>query len=139
MQDDRVQINFRIKPSLLERIKIETQGINVSDFIRTAVENELAHSHDSGQEYREMTKKINKIDAESLHKTLGDLVIKTQVIFEELRKQNELLKLIHRRSTFSSMFSKNILDEVKKSEELSKAVQLKAMELIQDELKQLKF
>lgn len=139
MQDGRIQVNFRIEPALLERVKTETEGVSISDFMRTAIENELAHSHDSGKEYREMSKKINKIDADSLHKSLSELIVTTQVNFEELRRQNEILKLIHRRSTFSSMFSKNILDEVKKSDELSKSVQSTAVGLIENELKQLKF
>ncbi len=132
-------VSTRLSMDIINKMNGVVGDGNKSDFILQAIENELAHSHDSGKEYREMTKKINKIDADSLHKSLSELIVTTQVIFEELRKQNELLKLIHRRATFSSVFSKHGLDEIKRSDELSKSVKLKAVELTQDELKQLKF
>lgn len=139
MKEEMIRIHITLEKKLFEDIKKASGEKGISNFLRIASKNELEHSHDSGKEFREMNRKINKIDANSLHKSLSEMIVTTQVIFEELRKQNELLKLIHRRATFSSVFSKHGLDEIKRSDELSKSVKLKAVELTQDELKQLKF
>lgn len=133
------QIRFELSDELFENIKNKCADGKMSEFIRMAINNELNADRDYAKEFRKINGNIKNIEADSLHKALGELIVTTQVIFEELRRQNEILKLLHRRSTFSSLFSKHGLDAIKNSDDLSKSVQLKAVELIQDELKQLKF
>ena len=119
--------------------KISKQCDDMSDFIRRAIEHELASSYDSAKEFRDMNKKINQIDAGSLHKSIGEIVITLSVIFEELRRQNELLKLIHRRTTFASGYSGLVLDEIKKAEKYRLDKHHEFIKTIEEELKQFKF
>lgn len=131
-------VSVRLNADIIDKIN-SIDSDNTSDFIKRAIDNELAHSHDSGKEYREMTKKINSIDAEALHKTLGELVIKSQVNFEELRKQNEVLKLIIKRSSLASGFSGLVLDELKKSDGYRLEKYKEFTSIVDNELKEIKF
>jgi predicted DNA-binding protein len=139
MKDTRVQINFRLEKDLLERIKIKTKGVNLSEFIRDAVENKLENLDDTARQFRRLSDKISQFDFGSLHKSLGDQMLTSEAIFEELRRQNELLKLIHRRSIFGANFARELFENIKPNLESRDDLIRRMEELINKELTQLKF
>lgn len=131
-------VSFKIDTELLTQIKTYAGKSGVSEFIRAAIAEKLKFREREVNDFHKTVKQIEELNAPSLHKILSELTITTQAIFEEIEKQNEVLKLTHRRSTLSSVFTKNILDEIKKSEELSVALQSKVVEIIERELQEIK-
>jgi predicted CopG family antitoxin len=132
------QVNFQIEESTYEILKKLKKG-RVSDFIRQAIDNELKAERDSAQEFRRINQNVKKIDSDSLHQALGDLLVTAQIIFEEQRKQNEVIKLTHRRATLASGFAGLTLDELTKSSNLRLLKHKEFTTNIDAEIKKLNF
>ncbi len=132
------QIRFDLGDELYEDLnKICPEG-NRAEFIRDALVEKLNRKKISQDEMYHRFKKIDKLDTESVRKTVVDVEFTAQVIYEEIKKQNEILKLIHRRSTLASGFSSGCFNQVKTEDEI-KTTQVTLTKLIEDELNQLKF
>lgn len=132
------QYNVRIEEELLAQLQEKVGEKGVSEFIRQAITEKLDRRKISTDETYHRIKQLDKLDTESIHTKVVDIEFTNQVVYEEVKKQNEILKLLLRRTTFSSMFGKNILDTVTQSDDMSKSIQVKALELITDEINQLK-
>ncbi len=129
------QFNLRIEEELLELL-FNKVGENVSEFIRDAIREKLNRKTISMDETYHWLKKLDKLDTESIYKKTVDIEFTSQVIFEEIKKQNEVLKLILRRATFASGFSSNVVSKVAK-DELEKLTN-NLCKTINDDIKQLK-
>ena len=92
----------------------------------------------SNEQLSNRMKKLDNLDTEVVHKTAVDIEFTTQVIFEEIKKQNEILKLIHRRSLLSAGFSQACYKKVHTGDEL-KAATNTIMKAVENEQQQLKF
>ncbi len=102
-QEKHVRKTIRLPLELVKQI--ENSNIEFSEFARTALQNELQANTDAQREVRRLNRKIDAMDAKSIHGTLSDLVYRIQVIYEENKKQNEMLKLIHESSSLAGTFS----------------------------------
>ncbi len=136
--DERIQINFRCDKDLVDEIDKHCPEGTKSEFICAAIIEKLNRKKISQDEMYHRFKKIDKLDTESVRKTVVDVEFTAQVIYEEIKKQNEILKLIHRRSTLASGFSSGCFNQVKTEDEI-KTTQVTLTKLIEDELNQLKF
>jgi Arc/MetJ-type ribon-helix-helix transcriptional regulator len=138
--DKNNKINVRLDSSLIEKINtiLVIEKTSMSDFIRKCIENELERSNDNAREFRRLNDKVSKIDADSIHQNLGDLNLNMEAVFEELRRQNEVLKLIHRRSMFGANFSQHVLEKVGDDGLLNNLINQMEV-VINNEMKQLKF
>lgn len=110
-----------------------------NSFINEAIRNQLNNSHNAGKEFNSMKRKINSLDVDSLLQAINDLNITTQIIFEEQRKQNEVIKLTHRRASLASGFAGQILDELTKSNVLRLSKHKEFASTIDAEILKLKF
>ena len=105
------QYNLRIEENLLNDLTNKV-GDNVSEFIRDAIIEKLNRKKISMDETYNRLKKIDKIDTDSIYKKVNDIEFTLHVIFEETKKQNEILKLILRRATFAGVFGGDILKKM---------------------------
>ncbi len=106
---DEVKINrtIRLSPSLIKKVKKVSDDF--SEWIRIAIEEKLARNKVDEEEYRNLMEQLKKLDPLFLQKQVSDMQLTGVALFEETKKQNEALKLILRRATFSSMFSYQLL------------------------------
>lgn len=104
------QIRFDLDDELYQKIKSQENG---SEFIREAIREKLSRVNAEQKEFNFLLREIKKIDPLAMHSDMKDLLLNTQIVFEEIKKQNEILKLIHRRSSLASRFSSLTLNTVK--------------------------
>jgi hypothetical protein len=128
-------VTARISAELYARLP--EKGKNA--FINEAIRNQLDSSHNAGKEFNSMKRKINSLDIDSLLQAINDLNITTQIIFEEQRKENEVIKLTHRRASLASGFAGQILDELTKSNVLRLSKHKEFTSTIDAEILKLKF
>jgi len=94
---------IRMPQELIDEIK--NTGREISEFTRSAIKNELEQNDDAVKEVRRMNKKIDAIDAGSIHGAISDLVLTSHVIFEEVKKQNEIIKLLLKQANRTFQFA----------------------------------
>lgn len=135
MQDEQKTqvIGTRLTNEVVEKIKSTIGDDSVSEFIRKAIENELHGSHNSAREFSGMIKKINELDTSITLEKLINLEITVQILFEEIIKQNEMLKVIYRRTLVGAEVAKKILHE-QKGGDVTKEMQEKMIQIAKEEL-----
>jgi hypothetical protein len=104
--------SVRLEKKLIEKLEKEC-GSDVSSFIRDALWEKLSRKKNELDEFNSIVDHIDQMNPVELHSNLSDLLLTTTLMYEEMKKQNAILKLIHRRSTFASRFSSVILDTIK--------------------------
>lgn len=109
---DMIQINFRCNKNLADKIKTYCPEGKKSEFICEAISEKLNRKTISMDETYHWLKKLDKLDTESIYKKTVDVEFTSQVIFEEIKKQNEVLKLILRRASLGGVFGGEILDQM---------------------------
>ncbi len=129
-------LTTRLSNDCVEKIKNIIGNDSMSDFIRKAIENELYGSHNSAKEFSGMMKKVDGLDTATVLEKLINLEITVQILFEELIKQNEMLKVIYRRTVVGAEVAKRILTE-QKGQDVTKAEQDRVLKIAQDELAKL--
>ena len=129
-------LTTRSSNDCVEKIKNIIGNDSMSDFIRKAIENELYGSHNSAKEFSGMMKKVDGLDTATVLEKLINLEITVQILFEELIKQNEMLKVIYRRTVVGAEVAKRILTE-QKGQDVTKAEQDRVLKIAQDELAKL--
>lgn len=105
--------------ALLEKFTQLCEDGGRSEKTRELIENWMLGRERFDEEGMEILKFIKKLQPDLLLKQHADAELMSQTMYEELKRQNEYLKLILRRSTIASALSYNILSEVG-SEELAK-------------------
>jgi Arc/MetJ-type ribon-helix-helix transcriptional regulator len=107
--DQNRQIRFELSDELYTRIKNNCEEGEMSEFIREAITEKLSRKKVADDAGLEVLQFMKKMDPESILRKLVDQELVSQFTYEEIKKQNEALKLILRRSTFSSSFSAAVL------------------------------
>ncbi len=105
-------VTLRLEMGLLEQIP---KSQSKTAFIKNAIKNELVCSHNSTKEFNQFMKKIEKFDCQDIMAKVVNLELTLQILFEEIKKHGEVLKLVLRRSTMASSFAGFALDELKRS------------------------
>lgn len=111
-------ISFKISKKLATDLK-KKAGNNQSDFIRQAIQEKLSREVKEDETLNTMVEQIKNMDPLALHGSLSDLVYTAQVIFKEVKKQNELLKLMHESASLAGTFAYEIWKEEQTEEDSS--------------------
>lgn len=135
---DRIQINFRCTKDLADKLEMACPEGTKSEFICKAILEKLNRKHISMDETYHWLKKIEKLDTESIYRKTSDVEFTSQVIFQEIKKQNEILKLILRRATFASGFSSNVFSKVTNAGQELEKLKDHLCNTIDNDIKQLK-
>ena len=101
-----------LEDELYNELKERCPDGQMSEFVRQGIIERLNRKKISMDETYHWLKKLDKLDTESIYKKAVDVEFTSQVIFEEIKKQNEVLKLILRRVSLSSVFGGEILDQM---------------------------
>lgn len=117
-----VQVNFQVEDELIKKIDDNCIDGGRSEFIREAIREKLSRVHTEQKEFNTLMKKLDKLDPLDVHSNLKNLSLTTQIIFEEIKKQNEVLKLVHRRSGFAGTCSMELWEVGKSSQEKQELV-----------------
>lgn len=128
-------LRFIADDKLVTEIKNNCEDGAMSEFIRNAVTEKLSRKKESDTEALDVFKFMQKMDPESMLKKLIDQELVSQFIYEELKKQNEILKLILRRSALASALSGAILKE--QDEDLMNQTQNTVIDLVDSEIQKL--
>ncbi len=137
--DNTQRVTIRLDTNTIDSIKSLSSENDMSNFIRKAIKNELQGNHDSAKEFSKMMKNVEELDTKAVMEKLYHLEITTQIIFEEILKQSEALRMIYKRSTHSANYSGLALDALTKSSELKINEFEKTLEIIKNELDQINF
>ena len=129
-------ISLKVDRSLLMELKAAIGDSGMSEFIRRAIKKALGLLDESSKEFTNMAKKVETLNTKPTEQKVADIEIKIQIIFEELQRQNEILTLIHRRTSFAANFALHGLDELKKSTSFSYEERQKLVEITESEIKQ---
>ena len=133
------QIRFDLDDDLYDWVTNSCPEGKRAELIREALNEKRNRKKISDDAMAIRMKKIDQLDTQAVHKSVVDVDFTTQTIYEEIKKQNEILKLIHRRVTFSSVFSRHILDEYTRSTKLSETLEKTVVNLIESEKLKLDF
>lgn len=132
-------ITVRIDEKLFQKISNFTNEQNVSNFIRQAIQNELSGETKSAKKFAKMAKNIEDLDSELLQQKVYDLQLQNQIILELILKQNEILKLIHRRTTITTGYCETIINNLADYTKLKGSIYDKAIEVINKDLEKINF
>lgn len=113
------RITTRVENEILEAIKIhpDFDGV-VSNFVTEALMEKLGKKDSFKSGFANMLNKVDKLETKTIEQKIIDLEISSQIIFEELKKQNELFTIIHRRATLAAGYLTILMTDIKKSEEI---------------------
>ena len=110
---------------------------NKSQFIRDAIDEKLAKIKPELDNEIGILKNLKDFNPKQFQSILLDNELMNQTLYEEIKKQNEILKLILRRATMSSVFGYSILENLT-DEVNSDKNQQNALNIIKDDFDNLK-
>ena len=84
-----IQVNFQVEDDLIKKIDDNCDG-GRSEFIREALREKLSRVNLENKEFNFLLREIKKIDPLAMHSDMKDLLLNTQIVFEETKKQNEV-------------------------------------------------
>lgn len=134
---DLEKISFKLDKELLSQLRNTLSDTGISEFIRQAIKKQLGCVEHSAKEFTKMMKQVEQLETQNIEHLVGELLVKQQIMFDEIQKQNAILKLIHRRTTFASVFAMNALDDLKKDTAFRTNEQNKLVEVINKEVKEI--
>ncbi len=129
------RLDLYLEDELYNEVKKNCEDGGMSDFTRDALKEKLSRKKISDERGMEVLDFIKKVDPESIIRKLIDQELVSQFTYEEIKKQNEVLKLILRRSSFASTFSGDML-LAQNSGQRSISEKL-VLEVVTNEIKQL--
>lgn len=121
------RLEIQLEQDLLDKLNKNCEEGKRSELVRDAIEEKLSRKKIADDPSLEVIKFVKKIDPELIIKKQVEQELLIQFVYEEIKNQNEALKLILRRSTFGSAFSAEILeinDEDLKNQTLAGAEEL---------------
>lgn len=139
MLDDLQQINIRLHRDMVDELKSSVGDGEISKFIREAITEKLNRKKISIDETYHRMKKLDNLDTESVRKMTVDIEFTTQIIYDEIKKQNELLKLIFRRASLACGFSSYIFNSSPDNEMAQKTIMGVIEDAINNDLTAIKF
>lgn len=111
---------------------------NKVQFVRDAIQEKLTRKNKEDETLSTMVDQIKKMDPLAMHGSLADLVYTAQVIFKELKKQNEVMKLIYETSALGGTFAYEMW-KVNEDAAYAKKSKTGILQSVEDELTQMKF
>lgn len=100
---------------------------NKSQFIRDAIDEKLAKIKPELDNEIGILKNLKDFNPKQFQSILLDNELMNQTLYEEIKKQNEILKIILRRATISAGFSKQLIDN-------ASALEQKIVNQVNDEI-----
>ncbi len=100
---------------------------NKSQFIRDAIDEKLGKKNVELDNEIVLLKNLKDFNPNQLQRSLLDNELIVQTLYEEIKKQNEILKIILRRATISAGFSKQLIDN-------ASALEQKIVNQVNDEI-----
>ena len=131
------RIDIRLSEAKVEQIRVAAGDKEMSEYIREAIDLRLESKSKLDNDITNISNKVNEISTKLIEQKIVELLTKQQIIFKEINKQNEVIKLIHRRATFAANFSKCVLNDLKKSSEFSKEEMRQLSEITEKEIKEI--
>lgn len=128
------QIRFDLDEKLFKKLAAASE--NKAEFIRSAIEEKLERKTKEGTHFNKLMKKIDNLDPQLIHQDIQNMIASRLDSANELSKQNEILKLILRRSTFSSRFGALMLEVIKK-EDLMRGAMKEAEDTVANEIQEI--
>ena len=128
-------ISFKIDSDLHDEVRLKCGEAGKSLFIRNAIKNALGLVDESSNELTKMAKQVEALDTKSVEQKVSAMEIKLQLIYEEIQRQNEILIMTHRRSTFAANFSLHVLNKLLGSTDFTDAETGELTKLVEIEIK----
>lgn len=100
-----MRIHFYIDDNLFEELENNCDEGGRSAFINEAIKEKLGLKKISDNEGLEILKYFQKMEPDLFLKKFADTELMNQTIYEMLKKQNEVLKLILRRASAAQLLS----------------------------------
>lgn len=132
------QVRFDIDEELYKKMSKACIGINRAEFIREAIKEKISRKIKEDETLTTMVDQIKNMDPLALHGSLSDLVYTAQVIFKEVKKQNEVLKLIYESAALGGTFAYETWKS-DEDEEYAEKSKVGILQSVEDELFDMKF
>ena len=94
----------------MTRIKKLDTYTTVSSFVNKSIITALDKKDGFTKDFTNVVKKVEELTTEVIEQKVSAMELKLHMVFDEIRKQNQLLSLIHSRSSQSSELTKLIVD-----------------------------
>ncbi len=98
-----------------------------NNFILDAIYAQLGRKQNELSEEIDVFKNLKEFNPNKIQRSLLDNELIVQTLYEEIKKQNEILKIILRRATISAGFSKQLIDN-------ASALEQKIVNQVNDEI-----
>jgi len=79
-------ISFKADTKFVQTFRKKLKGKNASEFIREAIDEKLSRANLEDKEFFSLMKQLKNLDPLAMHLDMKDLLLNTQIIFEEVRK-----------------------------------------------------
>lgn len=99
------RLHMLIDISLYDQAEALAGKQGVSEFVRQAIQEKIESISQQGKNVKAMINQNNQVDVSKLEEAIATLTTQNKVLFEQQQKQQELMKLILRRATVSSVSS----------------------------------
>lgn len=116
------RIEIQVSDEIVDLLKSNFDKGKRSEFIREAIEEKLNRKKIEDFDDINILKIIKDIDPELLKNKLTDNELITQTLYEEMKKQNEILKLILRRASMAAGFSRQTAPDKKIEDDIIEQV-----------------
>lgn len=130
------RVDLYLEDELYYQIKDNCHEGNMSEYIRDALKEKLGIEKAEVESTYKVVRQIEKLDPASLKKKLVDIQLLNQFLFEEQKRQNEMLKLILRRASLGATFSAKLSNKFHGDEE-TLLFQQEAVERVNNEIKKI--
>ena len=128
-------MSMYIEKDLHEEVRLKCGETGKSLFIRNAIKSALGLVDESSNELTNMAKQVEALDTKSIEQKISGMEIKLQLIYEEIQRQNEILIMTHRRSTFAANFSLHVLNKLLGSADFTDEETRELTKLVEIEIK----
>jgi hypothetical protein len=137
-QETKINRTVRLPPSQIKQVEKESDdlGIDFSEFVRQALDEKLKRGKVENKEFNIIVDQIKKMHPEVMHSDLQHANLTAIKIFEEVKRQNEILKIILRRVSLGAKFSAQTSDKIN-GDEVTNNLQMEVVELVNSEIKTL--
>lgn len=112
-----MRLEIQINEELLAKVDRKCEKGARSAWISEAIKEKLSRNKIEDENFKFMMEQIRRMDPQAIHISVSDLVLTSHVIFEQIKKQNELLKIMHESASLAGTFSYEMWKEEKTEKE----------------------
>lgn len=116
------RIEIQVSDDIADLLKNNFDKGKRSEFIRDAIQEKLNGKKIEDFDDINILKMIQKLDPELIKNKLIDNELMSQTLYEEIKRQNEILKLILRRASMAAGFSRQTAPDKKIEDEIIEQV-----------------